>query len=101
MPERTPARKLDDEELASTLQKLDGWTREGDALVRTYQFPNFMEGIAFVNRVAAAAEEMDHHPDLDVRYTRIRVGLSTHSAGGITELDVELARRIDTSAASG
>jgi 4a-hydroxytetrahydrobiopterin dehydratase len=101
MAERTPARRMEDEDIAMALGDLDGWQREGDALVRTYQFSRFMDGIAFVNGVAAAAEEMDHHPDLDVRYTRIRVALSTHSAGGITELDVELARRIDAAAAGG
>jgi 4a-hydroxytetrahydrobiopterin dehydratase len=101
MNARTPAQRLDDEEISRALESLAGWTREGDVLVRTYEFARFMDGIGFVNRVAAAAEEMDHHPDLDVRFTRIRVALSTHSAGGITQLDAELAGRIDAAAAAG
>jgi 4a-hydroxytetrahydrobiopterin dehydratase len=100
MNARTPARRLDDDEITRALESLHGWTREGDALVRSYEFARFMEGIGFVNRVAAAAEEMDHHPDLDVRFTRIRVALSTHSERGITQLDTELARQVDAAAAN-
>jgi 4a-hydroxytetrahydrobiopterin dehydratase len=89
------APKLSDIEIQRELGTLTGWTRKGDALVRTYTFPAFMTGIAFVDRVAVAAEKMDHHPDLDIRYTKIAVTLSTHSSGGITGNDVALAREMD------
>ena len=88
-------RKLTDDEIAAALATLGGWQRAGDALRRTFTFPSFMDGIAFVNRVAEAAEAADHHPDLDVRYTRVICTLSTHDAGGVTAADVKLAARID------
>ncbi|MDF1504997.1 4a-hydroxytetrahydrobiopterin dehydratase [Roseisolibacter sp. H3M3-2] len=78
--------------------RLPGWSRRGDALTKTYQFPAFLDGIAFVQRVAQAAEAMDHHPDVDIRYTKVTCALSTHSAGGITALDLELAARIEAAA---
>jgi 4a-hydroxytetrahydrobiopterin dehydratase len=87
--------KLTDDELSAALASLPGWRREGDAITRTFVFPAFMDGIAFVRRVAEAAEAADHHPDLDVRYTRVTCTLSTHDAGGITRADVRLAAEID------
>ena len=73
-----------------------GWQREGDALVRELEFPDFRAAIAFVDRVAAAAEAADHHPDILVhRYRRVRLTLTTHSAGRVTERDEQLARTID------
>ena len=87
--------KLSDLEVQRALGGLAGWSRRGDALVKTYTFARFGEGIAFVGRVAKVADEMDHHPDIDIRYTKIRVALSTHDAGGITGMDVDLAGRID------
>ena len=77
------------------LGKLSGWSRRGGTVVKTFQFRTFPEGIAFVDRVAVAAESIDHHPDIDIRYTKIAFTLSTHSAGGITQLDLDLAARID------
>jgi len=90
-----PASKMSDIEIQRELGTLTGWTRKGDALVKTFTFATFMAGIGFVARVAEAAEKMDHHPDLDIRYTKIAVTLSTHSAGGLTDLDVELAEAMD------
>ena len=90
-----PAAKLSDIEIQRELGTLTGWTRKGESLIKTFTFPTFMAGISFVDRVAAAAEKMDHHPDLDIRYTKILVVLSTHSAGGITIHDVNLAREMD------
>ena len=90
-----PASKLSDIEIQRELGTLAGWTRKGDALTKTFTFPAFMDGIAFVQRTAEAAEKLDHHPDLDIRYTKIGVVLSTHSAGGITKFDVMLAREMD------
>ena len=89
------APKLSDIEIQRELGTLSGWTRKGESLVKTFAFPTFMAGITFVDRVAVAAEKMDHHPDLDIRYTKISVTLSTHSAGGITGNDVALAREMD------
>jgi 4a-hydroxytetrahydrobiopterin dehydratase len=90
-----PVPKLSDIEIQRALGTLNGWTRRGESLVKTYAFPSFMAGITFVDRVAVAAEKMDHHPDLDIRYTKISVTLSTHSAGGITGNDVALARQME------
>ncbi len=87
--------KLSDIEIQRELGTLTGWTRKGESLVKTFTFATFMAGIGFVDRVALAAEKMDHHPDLDIRYTKIGVTLSTHSAGGITGNDVALAREMD------
>jgi 4a-hydroxytetrahydrobiopterin dehydratase len=86
---------LSDVEIQRALGALSGWTRRGDALLKTFTFPTFAQGIAFVGRIAQAADAMDHHPDIDIRYTKISISLSTHSAGGITSLDLELARQID------
>ncbi|MBI1810191.1 MAG: 4a-hydroxytetrahydrobiopterin dehydratase [Gemmatimonadetes bacterium] len=87
--------KLNDIEIQRELGTLDGWTRRGDSLVKTFTFGTFLEGIAFVDRVAEAAELMDHHPDLDIRYTKVTATLSTHSAGGITSNDFALARAME------
>jgi 4a-hydroxytetrahydrobiopterin dehydratase len=89
------APKLSDIEIQRELGTLHGWTRKGESLVKTFSFPTFMAGIGFVDRVAVAAEKMDHHPDLDIRYTKIAVTLSTHSSGGITGSDVALAREME------
>ena len=89
------APKLSDIEIQRELGSLAGWTRKGEALVKTFTFAKFLDGIGFVDRVALAAEKLDHHPDLDIRYTKIGATLSTHSSGGITALDVKLAREMD------
>jgi len=87
--------RLDDAAIARALQELPGWQRQGEALVRDFKFKNFLEALAFVNRVAELAEAQRHHPDITIRYNRVQLALSTHEAGGITERDVELARAID------
>jgi len=92
--------KLSDLDIQRALGTLAGWARRGDALVKTFAFPRFADGIAFVSAVAAIADGMDHHPDIDVRYTKVTFTLSTHSAGGITALDLELARKIESAAAT-
>ncbi len=88
------AERLDDKAITEALRTMPGWEREDNALVQTFTFPAFLDGIAFVVRVAQAAEAANHHPDLDIRYTRVRCALSTHDAGGITAKDVELASKI-------
>jgi 4a-hydroxytetrahydrobiopterin dehydratase len=72
------------------------WEREGNAIAREYKLPDFAQAIAFVNRVAALAEEANHHPDILVHgWNKVRLKLSTHSAGGLTDADFALARQID------
>ena len=88
-------RKLSDVEIHRAVSALSGWSRRGDTLVKVFTFPRFSDGIAFVNRVARIADEMDHHPDIDIRYTKVTLTLSTHDAGGVTKTDLELAERIE------
>lgn len=71
------------------------WRRQGDLLVAEVKAKTFLEGIDYVTKVAQAAEEMDHHPDIDIRWRTVTFRLSTHSHGGITDLDTTLAERID------
>jgi 4a-hydroxytetrahydrobiopterin dehydratase len=86
---------LAEDEVAARLRGSD-WRREGDAIVRDLRFANFAAAIAFVDRVAAAAEEAGHHPDILVHgYNRVRLTLSTHSAGGLTAADFDLAATLD------
>jgi len=87
--------KLSDLEIQRALGGLAGWSRRGDTLVKTYAFDRFADGIAFVGRVARVADEMDHHPDIDIRYTKVTMSLSTHDAGGITQSDLALAQKIE------
>jgi 4a-hydroxytetrahydrobiopterin dehydratase len=86
---------LDDDSVQDALVALPDWRRAGDALTRSVQAASFLAGIALVEAVARAAEEADHHPDIDIRWRRVTFTLSTHSAGGITEKDVALAHTID------
>jgi len=72
---------------------MDGWEEQDGALVRVFEFDSFPLAIDFVVRVAEAAESADHHPDIDIRYRRVTVRWTTHSAGGITDLDREMAER--------
>jgi 4a-hydroxytetrahydrobiopterin dehydratase len=87
--------RLTDGEVQAALGSLPGWGVESGAIVKTFKFGKFADGIAFVQRVAKAADAMDHHPDIDIRYTKIRIALSTHDAGGITGMDTKLAGQID------
>ena len=87
--------RLSDLEIQRALGSLPGWARRGDALTKTFTFKRFSDGIDFVQRVARAADKMNHHPDIDIRYTKITCALSTHSAGGITQKDLDMARKID------
>ncbi len=89
------AELLSDIAIQRELGSLAGWSRRGDALTRTYQFRNFSQSMEFVNRVAGLAESADHHPDIDIRYSKVTLTLSTHDAGGITGNDIALARAID------
>jgi 4a-hydroxytetrahydrobiopterin dehydratase len=92
--------KLSDLEIQRALGRLPGWARRGDALTKTYTFPSFADGIAFVTRVAKAADARNHHPDIDIRYTKIICVLTTHDAGGVTDSDLKLAEDIEKASAS-
>ena len=89
---------LSDLEIQRALGGLAGWSRRGDSITKTFTFERFPDAIAFVDRVARLAEEMNHHPDIDIRYTRVTMTLSTHDAGGITRSDLTLAERIESAA---
>ena len=89
------ADRLSDIAIQRELGNLQGWSRRGDVITKTYQFRNFMTGINFVTAVARAADAADHHPDIDIRYTKVTCTLSTHSAGGITQKDLDLAKQIE------
>ncbi|APR79394.1 Pterin-4-alpha-carbinolamine dehydratase [Minicystis rosea] len=87
--------KLTDEAIAGFLAAHPGWERVEGALVRTFSFDSYADGIAFVVRLGFAAEARDHHPDLHVGYRKVKVVWSTHDAGGVTALDTEMAARAE------
>jgi 4a-hydroxytetrahydrobiopterin dehydratase len=89
---------LSDGQVNEKLATLDGWSREGDEIVKTFEFRSFPDAIDFVTRVAAFAEAANHHPDLDIRYRKVRVALTTHDEGGITDKDFALAGEIQAAA---
>jgi 4a-hydroxytetrahydrobiopterin dehydratase len=86
---------LDEAEIRAGLDGLQGWARDGESIRKTYTLDSFLDAVAFVNRIAELAEEADHHPDMDIRFNRVACTLSTHSAGGLTRRDFDLARQID------
>ncbi|MEQ9336181.1 MAG: 4a-hydroxytetrahydrobiopterin dehydratase [Miltoncostaeaceae bacterium] len=87
---------LNDEQITAALAGLPGWEREGDALVRRITGPGgFWYAFAFARRLAVAADRVDHHPDVSISWNRVTVSWSSHSAGGITERDVEMAAATD------
>lgn len=91
------AQKLSGDETAKALQSLPGWSLvEGrDAIAKSFKFKTFNEAFGFMSRVALAAEKMDHHPEWSNVYNKVEVVLATHDAGGITELDIKLAAKMD------
>jgi 4a-hydroxytetrahydrobiopterin dehydratase len=86
---------LNDEQIAERLEALEGWEREGDAITKGFSNGDFAGSVEFVKRVAGPAEEMNHHPDLELSWDTVKVSITNHSAGGLTEADFELAKRID------
>jgi 4a-hydroxytetrahydrobiopterin dehydratase len=88
-------RLLTSDDLAAQLVRLPGWRVEEDKLVRTVELVDFARSLELIVDVGHEAEEMNHHPDIDLRYTRVRFALWTHVAGGITQYDIELAHRIN------
>ena len=92
---------LSEPEIAAALESLPGWRREGETLVRTVESQTFRESIALVNRVADAAEEADHHPDMAINWRRVTFTLITKASKGLTGKDVSMAATIDRLAAEG
>jgi 4a-hydroxytetrahydrobiopterin dehydratase len=87
--------KLSAQQIDVLLGKLSDWKIEGGELVRTFNFKDFRESLAFVNRVGELAEAASHHPDIDIRYNKVRLALVTHDAGGLTAKDFELAAKFN------
>ena len=87
--------RLNDEEIEQRLADLDGWEREGDAIKRVFKLDDFKGSVDFVNRLTPEAEDMNHHPDLEISWKTVTVTITTHSEGGLTGNDFELARRIE------
>lgn len=87
--------RLTDEEIGERLARVPEWARTAAVIVRTYQFAGFRQAIAFVVQVADAAEEADHHPDIDIRYRKVTLLLTTHDSGGLTTNDFDLAAACD------
>lgn len=87
---------LNNQDIKDWLKKLPEWDLDKKQIDRTFEFDDFTLAMDFVNSVAEIAEEDDHHPEIDIRYNKVRVALSTHSEGGLTDLDFEVAEKIDT-----
>ena|SRR5689334_12717606 len=94
------AERLTDTQIADHLAHLPGWRRDGDSLRRTVEARDFPTAIAIVDDVAVEAEKLNHHPDIDIRWRTLHFALSTHSAGGLTALDPQLAHAIDAAVAA-
>lgn len=89
MPVLTP------QEIEAALKRASGWRLEDGKLVRDWRFKDFVEAMAFVNQVASLAETANHHPDIDIRYSNVRLGLTSHDVGGITARDAKMAASIN------
>ncbi len=85
---------LSEEHIAASLHDAPGWSRAGSAISKKYIFKNFDEAMQFVNKLAIIAEKADHHPDIAISYNKVTLSLTTHSLGGLTKSDFELAKKI-------
>ena len=92
--------KLDETRIGPALASVPRWGREGEIISRTFEFKDFPAAMIFVNAVAELAEQVQHHPDIDVRWNKVTLALTTHDAGGLTEKDFTLARECDAQAAA-
>jgi 4a-hydroxytetrahydrobiopterin dehydratase len=94
-----PSATLTDQEIEKTLAELPGWTRSAMAKVNTiqrvFEFPDFVRAMQFVKKVAEAAESANHHPDIDIRYNKVTIALTSHDSGGVTNRDVKMAKKIN------
>jgi 4a-hydroxytetrahydrobiopterin dehydratase len=86
---------LSDQEIEERLGSLEGWTREGDAITKTFENGDFVGSVKFVDSLVEPAEGMNHHPDLELSWDKVKVSITNHAQGGLTESDFELARKID------
>jgi 4a-hydroxytetrahydrobiopterin dehydratase len=87
--------RLSPDQLSDALSELPLWSGDTEGIRRTIELPSFRDAVAAINAIADVAEEMDHHPDVDLRWRTLHLAVVTHSAGGVTEFDLQLARRID------
>ncbi|MFP5351721.1 MAG: 4a-hydroxytetrahydrobiopterin dehydratase [Actinomycetota bacterium] len=86
---------LDDEEIEQRLDELGDWDREGDEIQKVFEWDDFGSAIKFVNDVAKLADRYDHHPDIDIRWNKVKLVLTTHSEGGLTSIDFDMANDIE------
>lgn len=86
---------LSNDQITREMQSLKGWTLAGDEIKKLFELKDFVHAMGFVGSIALLAEKADHHPDIDIRWNKVTLALSTHSAGGLTEKDFNLARAID------
>jgi len=87
---------LNEDEIQRSIAKFGGWMRQGTVIRKEFEFSDFIHAMEFVNSVSTIAERANHHPDIDIRWNKVTLALSTHSAGGITEKDISLARDIES-----
>jgi len=83
------------QEIKAKVRNLKGWIFKESKIEKTFEFKNFLESIEFVNKVSKIAEELNHHPDIEINYNKVTVSLSTHEEGGVTDKDITLAKTID------
>lgn len=88
--------RLSDAELSNALKSLNGWSSANGEISKTFSFKTFMDSVGFVNRLAELAEKAQHHPDIDIRFNKVTIGLTTHDEGGISDKDTALAAQIDS-----
>jgi len=93
-------KKLSEGEITERIQRLPDWKRTEDVISKTYEFSSFIQSMEFVNQLAETAEEVQHHPDIDIRYSKVTIALTTHDAGGLTENDFNLANVAEEFAAA-
>ncbi len=86
---------LTHDEISEAMKEVPGWTRRLKSITRTYKFAGFLKSIAFVNQIAKRAQELNHHPDIDIRFDQVTLVLTTHDAGGLTEVDFTIAEQCD------
>jgi 4a-hydroxytetrahydrobiopterin dehydratase len=86
---------LHNKQIKLNLQAVPNWSKRAQTILRTFKFEGFLKGIEFVNRIAVKAQKINHHPDIDIRFDRVTLTLTTHDEGGITEKDFSLARQCD------